>query len=40
LAFCDYILNHKNNWINNTRNLLEALNWIQEVELGSFIDDI
>ena len=40
LAFCDYILNHKNSWINNTRNLLEALNWIQEIELGSFIDDI
>jgi hypothetical protein len=40
LAFCDYILEHKTEWTNNTKNLLEALNWIQEKEIGSFIDDI
>jgi hypothetical protein len=40
LAFCDYILEHKTEWTNNTKNLLEALNWIQENEIGSFIDDI
>lgn len=40
LAFCDYILEHKTEWTNNTRNLLEALNWIQEIEIGAFIDDI
>ena len=40
LAFCEYILEHKTNWTNNTRNLLEALNWIQDNEIGNFLDDI
>ncbi len=40
LEFCEYILEHKTNWTNNTRNLLEALNWIQDNEIGDFIDDI
>ena len=39
LAFCDYIVQHKNTWTNNTRNLLEALNWIQETQIGEFLDD-
>lgn len=39
LAFCEYILSHKSSWKNNTRNLLEALNWIQEHEIGAFLDD-
>lgn len=40
LDFCQYILDHKTTWTNNTRNLLEALNWIQDNEIGDFIDDI
>ena len=40
LAFCEYILEHKTSWTNNTKNLLDALNWIQEVEIGTFLDDI
>lgn len=39
LAFCDYIVQHKNTWTNNTRNLLEALNWIQETQIGEFLDE-
>lgn len=39
LAFCNYILEHKTSWKNNTRNLLEALNWLQEVEIGTFLND-
>ena len=40
LAFCDYILTHKTTWLNNTRNLVEALNWVQDTEIGNFLDDI
>lgn len=39
LAFCEYIIEHKTSWKNNTKNLLEALNWIQEKEIGAFLDD-
>lgn len=39
LAFCNYIVTHKNNWTNNTRNLLDALNWIQETQIGEFLDE-
>ena len=39
LEFCDYILEHKTTWKNNVKNLLEALNWIQENEIGAFLND-
>ena len=39
LAFCEYILSHKSEWTNNIKNLLDALNWIQENEIGAFLDD-
>lgn len=40
LAFSQYILSHKTDWTNNTRNLVDALNWIQESEIGHFLDDL
>lgn len=40
LAFCQYILDHKTTWTNNTKNLLDALNWIQDFEIGNFLDNI
>ena len=33
LAFSQYILSHKTTWTNNIRNLVDALNWIQEYEI-------